>query len=115
MRIVTENWETILVLILAIAGLISFLIKKGGIQKLLVFICIEAERRYGSKTGTVKLRYVYDWFVRRYPIISSLISFKTFSDMVDIALEEMRHLINTNMQIFDYVGGGNDRNDERSI
>lgn len=105
MTIVTENLETVIILILAILGLISFLIKKGGIQKLLVFICLEAERRYGSKTGSVKLRYVYDWFVSRYPIMSSIISFKTFSDMVDIALEEMRHLINTNMKVFEYVGG----------
>lgn len=99
-----NNWEIILILGLAILGLISFLIKKGNLQKVLVYICLEAERKYGSKTGQIKLRHVYEWFITKWPIMSNLISFDQFSKMVDIALEEMEHLINTNTAIFKYVG-----------
>ena len=91
-------------LILVILGLISYLVKKGNLQKLLVYICLEAERKFGSKTGQIKLRYVYDWFVSKWPLMSTFISFEQFGKMVDIALEEMEHLINTNMAVFEYVG-----------
>lgn len=99
-----NNLELVIFLILVTLGLISFLVKKGNLQKLLVYICLEAERKFGSKTGQIKLRYVYDWFVSKWPIMSSLISFEQFGKMVDIALEEMEHLINTNTAVFDYVG-----------
>lgn len=93
-------------LILVTVGLVSFLLKKGNVQKLLVYICLEAERRFGSKTGQIKLRYVYDWFITKFPFMSVLISFDQFSKMVDTALEEMEHLISTNFAISDYVGRG---------
>lgn len=98
-----EKVEAIILAIILIVGLISFLLRAGNIQKLLVWACLEAERRFGSKTGQVKLKYVYDWFTTKYPIISSLVPFEMFSKMVDIALVEMRHLIDTNMQLFEFI------------
>lgn len=92
-------------MILVILGVISYLSRKGNIQKLLVYVCLEAERRYGSKTGQIKLRYAYDWFVSKWPLMSALISFEQFGKMVDTALEEMEHLIRTNMNVFKYVNG----------
>lgn len=70
-----------------------------------MYVCLEAERRYGSKTGQIKLKYAYDWFVSNWPVMSALITFNQFSTMVDIALKEMEHLIRTNMNIFKYVSG----------
>ena len=104
MEWILNNPEIVIFLILVILGLISYLVKKGNLQKLLVYICLEAERKFGSKTGQIKLRYVYDWFVSKWPLMSTLISFEQFGKMVDIALEEMEHLINTNTAVFDYVG-----------
>ena len=104
MEFIMSNLETIVILLLAIVGLISFLLKKGGIQKLLVYICLEAERQFGSKTGSIKLRQVYDWFTSKYPIMSLIISFGWFSKMVDIALDEMEDKIKTNPAIAKYVG-----------
>lgn len=106
MNWILNNLETVIFLILVTVGLVSFLLKKGNVQKLLVYICLEAERRFGSKTGQIKLRYVYDWFITKFPIMSVLISFDQFSKMVDTALEEMEHLISTNFAISDYVGRG---------
>ena len=97
--------DEIIVAILVILGVISYLLKKGNIQKLLVYICIEAERKYGTKTGQIKLKYAYDWFVSKWPLMSALISFDQFGKMVDIALVEMEHLASTNMNIWKYIHG----------
>lgn len=101
----THHVEEIVIAALVILGAISYLCRKGNVQKLLVWVCLEAERKYGSKTGQIKLRYAYDWFVSKWPILSALISFEQFGKMVDIALEEMEHLIKTNMNIYKYVNG----------
>ena len=103
MKLILNNLEIVIFLILVILGLVSYLCKKGNLQKLLVYICLEAEKRFGSKTGQIKLRYVYDWFMTKFPFMSVLISFEEFSKMVDKALEEMEHLITTNDAIFRYV------------
>lgn len=103
MEWILNNLEIVIFLILVILGLVSYLCKKGNLQKLLVYICLEAEKRFGSKTGQIKLRYVYDWFMTKFPFMSVLISFEEFSKMVDKALEEMEHLITTNDAIFRYV------------
>lgn len=101
----TQHADVIIVTILVVLGVISYLCRKGNIQKLLVYVCLEAERQYGSKTGQIKLRYAYDWFVSKWPVMSALISFEQFGKMVDVALAEMEHLIKTNMNIFKYVNG----------
>lgn len=102
---ILNHIDVAIFLILVVIGLVAFIIRKGNLQKVLVYICLRAEKNFGSKTGAVKLKCVYDWFVNKYPVLSLLISFDEFSKMVDKALEEMRHLIDTNMQIFDYVNG----------
>lgn len=103
MKLILNNLDVVIFLILVILGLVSYLAKKGNLQKLLVYICLEAEKRFGSKTGQIKLRYVYDWFITKFPFMSVLISFDEFSKMVDKALEEMEHLITTNEAVFKYV------------
>lgn len=71
----------------------------------LIFACIEAEKALGSKTGKIKLRYVYDLFISKYRFLSMLIPFEVFSGWVDEALEEVRHLIENNKAIEQYIGG----------
>lgn len=105
MNWILNNLEIVIFLILVTVGSVSFLLKKGNIQKLLVYICLEAEKRFGSKTGQIKLRFVYDWFMGKFPFMSALISFEEFSKMVDKALEEMEKQIKSNAAIFNYVTG----------
>lgn len=104
MNVILNHLDVVIFLILVILGLVSYLAKKGNLQKLLLYICMEAERRFGSKTGQIKLRYVYDWFIGKFPFLSLLISFEEFGKMVDKALEEMEKLIKSNKAIADYVG-----------
>ena len=76
-----------------------------NIKQWLVFACLEAEKMLGSKTGQVKLRYVYDLFVSKYKFISCLIPFDTFSKWVDDSLIDMRNMISTNEAIRKIVEG----------
>jgi len=89
---------------MVVAGLI-YLIRndKEKAKKWLLLACLEAEKEFGSKTGAIKLRYVYDMFLATFPVLSKFMSFEQFSNMVDTALEEMKHLINTNTAVFNIV------------
>lgn len=78
-----------------------------NVKQWLIFACLEAEKMLGSKTGKVKLRYVYDLFVSKYKFISCLIPFDIFSKWVDDSLIDMRNMINTNKAIKKIVEGDN--------
>lgn len=47
----------------------------------------EAEERFGAGTGQTKLRWVYDMFTAKYPVVARLVPFETFSAWVDEALD----------------------------
>lgn len=104
MEWIVNNWGLLLIPVMVVAGLI-YLIRndKKKAKKWLLLACLEAEKEFGSKTGVIKLRYVYDMFLATFPVLSKFISFEQFSKMVDAALEEMKHLINTNMAVFNFV------------
>lgn len=64
---------------------------------------VEAEKEFGSDTGELKLRSVYDKFVVRFPWLAKLITFEQFSGYVDDALVEMEELLQSNKTIFQLV------------
>lgn len=64
-----------------------------GFKEWLVWAVAEAEKVLGSGTGQLKLRYVYDLAVVRFPIISKVMPFGMFSKMVDAALNIMNTMI----------------------
>jgi hypothetical protein len=68
----------------------------------------EAEKELGEKTGQLKLRTVYDWFIQQFPIIASIVPFPVFSGWVDIALDTMDEWLDKNKQVKSYVKGEND-------
>ena len=104
MEWIVNNWGLLLILVMVVAGLICLIRNdKKKAKKWLLLACLEAEREFGSKTGVIKLRYVYDMFLARFPVLSKFISFEQFDKMVNVALEEMKHLINTNMAVFNFV------------
>ena len=72
MTILVDNWGVILILILAIVGVVELVIfkDKKKAKEWLLLAVLEAEKLYGSKTGAVKLRYVYDMFLTTFPILS---------------------------------------------
>ena len=96
----------ILILILFITGVIFFILnQRKNIKEWLLYAVVEAEKNLGSKTGKIKLRQVYDEFIRTFPIISKIISFNVFSSLVDTSLIEMKKILDSNTTISQYVNG----------
>lgn len=52
-----------------------------------------AEKRLGAGTGQKKLKMVYGMFIERFPVLSTFLSYETFSKWVDIALEQMKEAL----------------------
>ena len=103
-----NNWYVIIAIIagfvIIIAGIIAFLklpfvTQKEHIKQWLLWAVSAAEKSLGGGTGQLKLREVYDKFITKFPFVSKLISFETFSNLVDEALEEMRDMLNKNNNI----------------
>lgn len=95
-----------------IGAILVVLIVAGGIyvngfKNWLVWAVSEAEATFGSKTGKLKLRYAYDLAAERFPTITKLIPFATFSKMVDNALDIMRSMIETNENIAEAIADRN--------
>ena len=79
-----------------------------AVKEWLLWAVAEAEKLYGSGTGVLKLRYVYDLFLSRFGALEELISFDDFSKMVDEALNGFRELVKTNEKINNYVEKSNE-------
>ena len=82
--------------------------RKEQIEQLrewLLYGCILAEKKYGSSTGQIKLRYVYDLFTQRFPWMAKIVSFEWFSELVDDALKQMRKMLEENKAIKAIVDG----------
>lgn len=73
------------------------------VKEWLLYAVMEAEKTLGSGTGQAKLRYVYDKFLTKFPIVSALISFDTFSNLVDEALEKFEEMLKDNEQLNNYI------------
>lgn len=66
------------------------------ISQWLILACTKAEAELGAGTGKLKLPYVYDMFVTKFPWLSRIITFERFSCLVDEALVKMRKLLEDN-------------------
>ena len=62
-----------------------------------------AEKELGSGTGAIKLRFVYDMFVTKFPLMVALIPFSTFSEFVDEALDKLKDLLATSPELRLYL------------
>lgn len=114
MEYILENWF-LMVAAFAIVGMCIYVVvditrmpREEQIQQVrewLLYAVIEAERVLGGGTGQLKLRFVYDMFVERFPWMAKMIDFEWFSELVDEALERMRKMLNTNKAIKAVVDG----------
>lgn len=97
------NTTYIVIAALAAVFLVGLTIYLMGFKNWLVWAVSEAEKVLGSGTGQLKLRYVYDAAVVRFPILAKLIPFTMFSKMVDAALEIMNDMIANNETIAEAI------------
>lgn len=114
MEFIVNNWYMILAAVVLLACAIYIVVKffrqPSGeqvrkVKQWLLIAVIEAEKQFGGGTGTVKLRKVYDLFVARWPWVAKVVPFELFSTWVDEALDEMRELLEKNLEIAAYVYG----------
>lgn len=71
-------------------------VKVFGEQKVrnwLVWAVGKAEQEFGSGTGQLKLRSVYNQFIARFPKLSTFITFRRFSALVDEALNILSDML----------------------
>lgn len=103
-----ENWYVIVAILAGIAALVGAVIaffklpvaaQKERIRQWLLWAVSLAEQKFGGGTGQLKLREVYDKFITKFPFISKIISFQTFSNLVDDALVDMKEMLDKNDNI----------------
>jgi len=73
------------------------------IEEWLKYAVAYAESELGSNTGKLKLRKVYDMFLKQFPKIAKHVSFDTFSKWVDDALVWLNEQIQNNKDIKDLI------------
>lgn len=78
------------------------------VREWLLYACLKAEKKFGSKTGLIKLRYVYDLFAKIFPWLVPIISFEYFKYLVDLALDEMKKELDKNPKLLDSIDIGAD-------
>ena len=111
-KYIIDNWYLIVgaisILAVAVIAIIEFFKKPTSeqieaVKSWLLWAVCEAERALGSGTGKLKLRYVYDMFIEKFPYVAKFLSFEQFSMYVDEALEEMKKLIESSPRIQQYI------------
>lgn len=102
-----QIWFLVIVAIIVALIPIVYLIlnQKRKCVEWLKFAVSEAEKLLGGGTGQLKLRQVYDWYCEKFPIISSIVSFRVFSKWVDKALDTMKGWLKSNLNVATYIGG----------
>lgn len=114
MKWIIENWSLLIVIVSAAAVVMAFIKRFSElpsqeqiykVKQWLLWAVILAERDFSSGCGVLKLRHVYDLFIKAFPSLTPIVPFDIFKIWVDEALEQMRHLIETNKNIKDYIEG----------
>lgn len=79
--------------------------RKEMISTWLLQAVVEAEKMFNSKTGEIKFSYVYDSYLKQFPLISRFLPKAVFSELVNEALVKMKELIKDREDVRNYVEG----------
>lgn len=111
-KMVIENWVyffcLIVLITLAVYAILEFLklTPKQQMKKLqvaLLYMVTEAEKEMGSETGRVKRSMVWEWLVKRFPVITLFLTEEKYDELLEQALIEFRKLLESNEKLYDYV------------
>lgn len=114
MNFMVENWWVIIILAVIIATLVCGVIffakqptskKLEKIKEWLLFAVAKAEEELGSGTGQIKLRYVYDMFIAKFPWSAKMMSFEEFSKLVDEVLKKFNEMLSQNDKLLGLING----------
>ncbi len=73
------------------------------VKEWLKYAVVMAEKELGSGTGQLKLRYVYDLFVARFPWVARCITFNQFNTWTREALEWLNNQLKSNENVKELV------------
>ena len=116
MKFLIEYWPLLIVLVAAVS-VAAVYVKKftqlpteeqvKNVKEWLLYAVTLAEKEFADGgMGKLKLRSVYEQFLINFPWLAQVITFAQFSLMVDEALEQMKHMLETNKNISAFVNKG---------
>lgn len=101
-----KNWDSVLVVV-AFLALVVVLIKRGEtkiFQKILFNLVTQAEKQFGSGTGSLKYAAVADWIYQRIPaVLKLLFTSSDIEKMIEAALEEAKKAWGANENLKGYI------------
>lgn len=112
MEFLANNWYMILIGAIIIVAVVILVIKwfqKPNAEKIenlkewLKLAVARAEKEYGSGTGVIKLRAVYDWAIEKFPWVAIFVTFETFSEWVDMSLDWLNNAMSENEKVNDFI------------
>lgn len=112
MDFIINNWFVILAMLAVLVCAGATIYKFFGmptqdqikaVKEWLLYAVTMAEKELGSGTGELKLRFTYDLFVTKFPMVAKVISFELFSAWVDEALDQMKKMLETNQSAADLI------------
>ena len=101
-----KNWDSVLVVVACLA-LVVVLIKRGEtkiLKQILFNLVTQAEKQFGSGTGSLKYAAVADWIYQRIPaVLKLLFTSSDIEKMIEAALEEAKKAWGANENLKGYI------------
>lgn len=101
-----KNWDSVLVVV-AFLALVVVLIKRGEtkiLKQILFNLVTQAEKQFGSGTGSLKYAAVADWIYQRIPaVLKPLFTSSDIEKMIEAALEEAKKAWGANENLKGYI------------
>lgn len=101
-----KNWDSVLVVV-AFLALVVVLIKRGEtkiLKQILFNLVMQAEKQFGSGTGSLKYAAVADWIYQRIPaVLKLLFTSSDIEKMIEAALEEAKKAWGANENLKGYI------------
>lgn len=101
-----KNWDSVLVIV-AFLAVVVVLIKRGEtkiLKQILFNLVTQAEKQFGSGTGSLKYAAVADWIYQRIPaVLKLLFTSSDIEKMIETALEEAKKAWGANENLKGYI------------
>ena len=101
-----KNWDSVLVVV-AFLALVVVLIKRGEtkiLKQILFNLVTQAEKQFGSGTGSLKYAAVADWIYQRIPaVLKLLFTSSDIEKMIEAALEKAKKAWGANENLKGYI------------
>ena len=101
-----KNWDSVLVVV-AFLALVVVLIKRGEtkiLKQILFNLVTQAEKQFGSGTGSLKYAAVADWIYQRIPaVLKLLFTSSDIEKMIEAALEGAKKAWGANENLKGYI------------